>query len=107
MSVGTAAGAASNGSAGVGTVCVYGLWHLGCVTAACLAGAGIKTVGLDPDAGCVADLAAGKPPIAEPGLTELVGQGLAAGTLAFTADPAAALSEASVCLLYTSDAADE
>ena len=28
------------------TVCVYGLWHLGTVTAACLASRGIATVGL-------------------------------------------------------------
>ncbi len=27
-------------------VCVYGLWHLGTVTAACLASRGISTVGL-------------------------------------------------------------
>jgi UDPglucose 6-dehydrogenase len=28
------------------TVCVYGLWHLGTVTAACLASRGIATAGL-------------------------------------------------------------
>ena len=30
-------------------VVVYGLWHLGCVTAACLADAGNEVVGLDVD----------------------------------------------------------
>ena len=34
-------------------VAVYGLWHLGCVTAACLAAAGNDVVGLDPDADVV------------------------------------------------------
>ena len=46
---------------------VAGLWHLGSVTAACLAEAGSKVVGLD-DAAIVAELQAGRPPIAEPGL---------------------------------------
>lgn len=107
MSVGTAAGAALNVGAVAGTVCVYGLWHLGCVTAACLAGAGMRVVGLDPDAGCVADLAAGWPPISEPGLTELVQQGLADGTLAFTADPAVALAEASIVWVTFDTPVDE
>ena len=31
-------------------VCVVGLWHLGTVTAACLASAGDDVVGLDEDA---------------------------------------------------------
>ena len=30
-------------------VAVFGLWHLGSVTAACLAGAGVPTVGIDDD----------------------------------------------------------
>jgi UDPglucose 6-dehydrogenase len=79
-----------------GAVCVYGLWHLGGVTAACLAAEGVPVVGLDPDPRCSAELADGRPPIAEPGLAELVQQGLAAGNLTFTADPAAALARADV-----------
>jgi UDPglucose 6-dehydrogenase len=80
----------------VGTVCVFGLWHLGSVTAACLAGAGMSVVGLDLDADCIAELAAGRPPISEPGLAELVQRGLAEGTLSFASDPAAALANADV-----------
>jgi UDPglucose 6-dehydrogenase len=79
-----------------GTVCVFGLWHLGSVTAACLAGAGMRVVGIDLDAACIAELAAGRPPISEPGLAELVQQGIGAGTLTFTADPAEALAEADI-----------
>jgi UDPglucose 6-dehydrogenase len=49
-------------------ICVFGLWHLGSVTAACAAAAGIATVGLDPDAasspGC-----AGSRTVSEPGST--------------------------------------
>lgn len=67
-------------------VCVYGLWHLGTVTAACLASGGHEVVGLDPDAGTVDRLQAGRPPLFEPGLEGLVGQGLRQGTLVFTTD---------------------
>ncbi len=77
-------------------VTVYGLWHLGCVTAACLAEAGHQVVGLDLDEAAVADLVAGRPPLHEPGLAELLGAMTAAGRLSFTADPAAALGNAEV-----------
>jgi UDPglucose 6-dehydrogenase len=66
-------------------ICVYGLWHLGSVTAACLAER-FATVGLDPDAAVVAALNDGRPPIFEPGLEELVRAGLASGRLQFTAE---------------------
>jgi UDPglucose 6-dehydrogenase len=74
-----------------GRVCVYGLWHLGTVTAACLAGQGQHVIGLDPDPQRVADLQSGRPPVAEPGLPELVDAGLRNGRLAFSADAAEAL----------------
>jgi UDPglucose 6-dehydrogenase len=68
-------------------VAVAGLWHLGAVTAACLASGGIPTIGFDSDAARIARLRQGEPPIFEPGLAELVRQGLAHGTLRFTTDP--------------------
>ena len=49
-------------------VCVYGLWHLGTVTAACLASRGISTVGLAETPEAAAELNAGKAPLFEPGL---------------------------------------
>src|SRR6266404_915940 len=66
-------------------VCVFGLWHLGSVTAACMA-EHFPTVGLDPDAAVVAALREGRPPILEPGLPELVRAGLDAGRLTFTSE---------------------
>jgi UDPglucose 6-dehydrogenase len=77
-------------------VCVTGLWHLGAVTAASLASVGHEVTAYDTDAGVVEALAAGTPPIFEPGLEELVGRGLAAGTLRPVADPAEAVRGASV-----------
>lgn len=70
-------------------VCVHGLWHLGSVTAACLAGAGIDVIGLDDDAPTIAGLMAGRPPLYEPGLEELLRAGVDAGLLSFTGDPTA------------------
>jgi UDPglucose 6-dehydrogenase len=69
-------------------VVVVGLWHLGSVTAACLAAAGIETIGLDDDAERVAALARGDAPLYEPGLADLVRAGIAAGRLQFTTDEA-------------------
>jgi UDPglucose 6-dehydrogenase len=68
-------------------VCVQGLWHLGSVTAACLAAVGHEVVGLDSDETTVRGLAAGSPPIAEPGLADSIAAGLAAGRLRFTTLP--------------------
>src|SRR5262245_19969857 len=77
-------------------VAVYGLWHLGCVTAPCLAEGGHDVVGLDLDAATVEGLLAGRPPLHEPGLAELIQAGAAAGRLAFTTCPADALRDADV-----------
>jgi len=77
-------------------VVVYGLWHLGCVTAACLARAGHQVAGLDPDARVIADLQRGQPPLQEPGLAELLAAGLASKHLSFHTEPAAALEQADI-----------
>jgi UDPglucose 6-dehydrogenase len=74
---------------------VVGLWHLGTVTAACAAAAHIDTVGVDFDAGLIARLGAGEPPLYEPGLAELVSAGVTAGMLRFSAD-AGAIAHADV-----------
>src|SRR5690348_3980392 len=77
-------------------ITVFGLWHLGCVTAACTAAAGNRVVGLDLDQKVIADLKAGKPPISEPGLNELIAQEMRAGRLAFTSDVCEAVGQADV-----------
>lgn len=71
-------------------VCVQGLWHLGTVTAGCLASVGHRVVGLDFDTGNIDRLNKGIPPLFEPGLDELLRSGLAAGGLSFSADGSAA-----------------
>ena len=76
-------------------VAVAGLWHLGSVTSACVAHAGIDTIGIDRDSLVVARLNDGEPPLFEPGLAELVQQGRQAGLLSFTTD-ATAVADAEV-----------
>jgi UDPglucose 6-dehydrogenase len=87
-------------------VCVYGLWHLGTVTAACLAGH-FDVVGLDPNAETVAALSAGQPPVAEPGLAELVRQRQAEGRLRFTIDQDEALRKADIVWVAFDTPVDE
>ena len=74
-------------------VVVLGLWHLGCVTAACSAKF-VEVVGLDFDPQRVADLGQGTPPIFEPGLVELIQEGFVSQRLSFESDPAIALAAA-------------
>jgi UDPglucose 6-dehydrogenase len=73
-------------------VVVQGLWHLGSVTAACLAEAGHQVTGLDHDPATVERLGQGQAPVSEPGLNDLIGRNLAAGRLTFTTDVAAVAS---------------
>ena len=77
-------------------VTVYGLWHLGCVTAACLAEGRHDTVGLDTDESLMVALREGRAPLFEPGLDDLLRAGLAAGRLRFTTDAVDALRESEV-----------
>lgn len=53
-------------------ICVFGLWHLGTVTAACLGSSGHQVVGLDQDPTVVDNLKQGKLPIFEPGLAQRI-----------------------------------
>lgn len=66
---------------------VVGLWHLGCVTAACLAEAGFEVVAFDGNPANIAKLQHGKAPLFEPGLDDLIQAGLTAKRLHFTQIP--------------------
>jgi UDPglucose 6-dehydrogenase len=65
-------------------ICVLGLWHLGSVTAAGLAALGHQVIGLDFDEQRISDLSKGIAPIFEPGLENLIRQGLSTGNLRFS-----------------------
>ena len=80
-------------------VTVLGLWHLGSVTAACLARHHHVT-GLDFDETVIAGLRAGRAPLHEPGLDALLAAGLATGRLSFTTDATAAAATEIVWVCY-------
>ncbi len=73
---------------------VIGCGYLGATTAICLASMGFQVTGLDVSQERVSILMAGRSPFYEPGLQELLGEGLATGRLSFTTDYAR-LAEAS------------
>ena len=68
------------------TVAVIGLWHLGSITAACLAEYGHTVTGIDFNKEIVSNLGKGTPPLFEPGLSELVKSCIKTKTLSFTTD---------------------
>lgn len=65
-------------------VTLFGLGYVGSVTATCLAARGHRVVGVDTDPGKVASLNAGRPPVSEPGLAELLVAAVGAGALRAT-----------------------
>lgn len=77
-------------------IAVLGLWHLGSVTAACLAQAGHEVCAWDPSPDVVAAFRDGRVPVAEPGLVALVAGELAAGRLRCADDLGRAVAEADV-----------
>jgi UDPglucose 6-dehydrogenase len=86
---------------------VLGLWHLGSVTAACLAEAGYETIGIDFDEAVVAKLGRGSAPLFEPGLDDLLAAGLASGRLSFASDAASMRGCDLVWVAYDTPVDDE
>jgi GDP-mannose 6-dehydrogenase len=80
-------------------VAVIGLGYVGAVTAACLAANGHDVWGIDVDAAKVDDIRAGRSPVAEPGLDDLIAHGVAAGSLHATTSCADALAATDVSLI--------
>ena len=66
------------------SVCVIGLWHLGSVTASCLASLGIETVAFDFDPDLIKNFNNYITPIYEPKLSEFIKNGIKSQTLKFT-----------------------
>lgn len=90
-----------------GPVAVLGLWHQGVVAAACLADWGLDVRGTDSDAARLDGLTAGKAPLYEPGLDELLRAGLASGRLRFHRDAARTVAGCPVVLVMHDTRVDE
>jgi UDPglucose 6-dehydrogenase len=87
---------------------IVGAGYVGLVTAACLAHIGHRIVCLDVDEQRIERLHSGALPVHEPGLDELVGEGLASGRLTFETDHATiADCELAIVCVGTLDEAEE
>ncbi|MGH0028542.1 MAG: nucleotide sugar dehydrogenase [Myxococcota bacterium] len=77
-------------------VSVFGLGYVGAVSVACLADHGHEVTGVDVNPDKVDAIAAGRSPIVEAGLDELLAAGLAGGRVRATTDTAAAVRDTDV-----------
>ena len=89
-------------------IAVFGMGYVGCVTAACLSRDGHHVIGVDIDEQKIAALQAGKSPVSEPGLEELIAEQTAAGRLQATTEMESAVRDTEVALVTvgTPSAAD-
>ncbi|HWE91832.1 MAG TPA: UDP-glucose/GDP-mannose dehydrogenase family protein [Pseudonocardiaceae bacterium] len=81
------------------TVAVIGTGYVGLTTGACLASLGHSVVCADTNRAKIDALCHGEVAILEPGLPELVSEGLASGRLRFVTDTAAAVRDAEIVYL--------
>ena len=88
-------------------ICVQGLWHLGSVTAACLASVGHDVVGLDGDSNNISNLNQGKAPLFEPGLDEMIQNEINEGHLRFVQSSREALADAELLWVTFDTPVDE
>jgi len=80
-------------------VSVFGLGYVGSVTAACLASKGNSVIGVDLSPAKVEQLAAGRSPIVEPGVNELIEQAHNGRRLSATTDSVTAVMETDISFL--------
>ena len=80
-------------------ISIFGLGYVGAVCAGCLSARGHDVIGVDISANKIDLINNGKSPIVEPGLEELLQQGLRQGRLRGTTDVAAAVLESDVSFI--------
>lgn len=88
-------------------VVVYGLWHLGCVTAGCLARTGSTVFAYSSDKNLILNLQCGLAPLHEPGLNDLLSEEINSGRLFFTNDEHEALNGAEILWVCFDTEVDE
>src|SRR5580692_6074561 len=78
---------------------IFGMGYVGVVSGACLAKLGHEVVGVDVNAGKVGLIAAGRSPIVEAGIDELMSEMVASGRIAATTDAADAIARSDVSFI--------
>ena len=80
-------------------VSVFGLGYVGCVSAACFAERGHQVIGVDVNPGKVAMVAAGRTPVVEERIGDLIAEAVASGRLRATGDAAEAVRASDLALV--------
>lgn len=80
-------------------ISIFGLGYVGAVTAACLSRDGHEVIGVDTNPEKVASINRGESPIIEPGLNELLSEGVQLGRIRATRDFHTAVLESEITLI--------
>ena len=80
-------------------ISVFGLGYVGAVTAACFAHVGHNVFGVDMNPGKVNSLEAGRTPVMEPGLAEIVKESVAASRLHASTDAGTAVQRSEISFI--------
>jgi GDP-mannose 6-dehydrogenase len=78
---------------------VFGLGYVGCVSAACLASRGHTVIGVDANPQKTAFIGAGRTPIVEERIGELIADVVASGHLQVSDDPTAAVADSDISIV--------
>jgi GDP-mannose 6-dehydrogenase len=88
-------------------IAIFGLGYVGCVTATCLAREGHEVIGVDVQRLKIEAILAGKSPIVEPGLAELIIAGVQSERLTATEDAVFAINQAELALICVGTPSNE
>ena len=88
-------------------ISIFGLGYVGCVSAACLAKAGHKVIGVDINGEKVGMVAEGRSPIVEPGLDELLSKAVESGNLRATTSCEEAVINSDMAFICVGTPGDE
>ncbi|MEO9231383.1 MAG: nucleotide sugar dehydrogenase [Devosia sp.] len=80
-------------------IAIFGLGYVGVTAAGCLSKDGHRVTGVDVSAAKVAEINAGRSPITEPGLPELIAEGARTGLITATHDVALAVEAADIAIV--------